>query len=236
MGKLMLGRSPVMFRFSLVILAALLLGILSVQSASAAAFLMEESPQKPQETLQPMFLEGADIYSDTTQDQVVLDTAKCGILLTYTGKQDGKWFSVTMGDVKGFVDGNYVTFDKKHDYCLAYFPTQPSVESVPASTQSSVASPPTGGGSYADMIAQAAGQYGADANWLISVASCESSFDPNARGAAGERGIFQFKVDTYYWLAGLSGYSGEDWTDSYNQSQVAAWAFANGFSYLWTCA
>jgi hypothetical protein len=224
-----------MFRFRLVILAALLLGILSVPSASAAALLMEESPQKTQETLQPMFLEGADIYSDTTQDQIVLDTAKCGILLTYTGKQDGKWFSVSMGDVKGFVDGNYVTFDKKHDYCLAYFPTQPSGESVPASTQSYGASTPSGGGSYADTVARAAAYYGADFNWLWAVAGCESGYRFEVWGAAGEYGPFQFMESTYYLFASLSGYGG-NWMNPVDQAYVAAWAFANGKASHWACA
>lgn len=42
-----------------------------------------------------------------------------------------------------------------------------------------------------DLITAAAGQYGVDPRLALAVAWQESHYDPNARGAAGEIGVFQ---------------------------------------------
>ena len=71
-----------------------------------------------------MFLDGADIYSDTTAEQVLLTTAECGTVLAYNGRQDGEWFHVTLGDINGWVNGYRVSFERSEDFCQKNFPAE----------------------------------------------------------------------------------------------------------------
>jgi len=71
--------------------------------------------------------------------------------------------------------------------------------------------------------------YGASHWELMSVAACESNFDPDTYGPYGEVGLFQWMPETWDWIA-----YGDRW-DSYDQIWSSAWAFANGYQSHWTC-
>ena len=43
--------------------------------------------------------------------------------------------------------------------------------------------------------------FGENAGAALSVAYCESGFDPNAVGASGERGLFQIHSTHWFWLS-----------------------------------
>lgn len=82
----------------------------------------------------------------------------------------------------------------------------------------------------AKTIRGAAARHDVSADWLIRVAACESDFNPNAVGNAGEIGIFQFLPQTFY------DNGGGDIHSVYDQAEVAATMFANNLSGQWTCA
>lgn len=89
-----------------------------------------------------------------------------------------------------------------------------------------------------ELIAAAAAEFGTDAARLERVGMCESTLDPLAVGDAQEIGVFQWLPLTWEWLARKSGlgYSIRDIADPAAQTRLTAWAFANGYAHLWTCA
>ena len=81
----------------------------------------------------------------------------------------------------------------------------------------------------ADEIASAAATYGVSYWTLMSVAACESNFDPATTGWAGEVGIFQWIPSTWEWIGQGDRYN------TYDQIWATARAFANGYAGHWTC-
>jgi hypothetical protein len=87
----------------------------------------------------------------------------------------------------------------------------------------------------ADWIAQtayAAAQYwSASYWWLMSIASCESNFDPGAyNGLTGVSGIMQFLPSTMEWISpGASPWSVSD------SMYTAAHMYVMGLAYMWDC-
>jgi soluble lytic murein transglycosylase-like protein len=82
-----------------------------------------------------------------------------------------------------------------------------------------------------EIIAAAAAEYGIGADYLMSVAWCESSLDPGAVSPAGYYGLFQFDQST--WAA----YGYGSIYDPVAQSRTAARMLAAGMSERWpNCA
>lgn len=80
-------------------------------------------------------------------------------------------------------------------------------------------------------IQTASNRYSVDYDWLMTIAACESDFVEDLVGPYGEIGTFQFLPSTFYWIKPY----GNIW-DVWDQADAAAWAFANGWSWLWTCS
>ena len=98
-----------------------------------------------------------------------------------------------------------------------------------------------GGGAIERIIRAAALGHGVDPDVMLNVARCESGpdIDVNAIGDGGlALGPFQFHTKSFMWLSRISGlgYELRDVADVEAQADVAAWAFANGWAHLWSCA
>jgi septal ring factor EnvC (AmiA/AmiB activator) len=95
--------------------------------------------------------------------------------------------------------------------------------------------PPTGGDipsrqAILQLIRAAAARFGANADQMVRVATCESGLNPRAydRGS-GASGLFQFMPGTFY------GHGGHDIWDPSDQSNVAAQMFSQGQAGAWAC-
>lgn len=84
-------------------------------------------------------------------------------------------------------------------------------------------------GWISDAIYSAAAYYGVSSWLMLSIAACESNFDPSTVGWAGEIGIFQWLPSTWDWIG-----QGSIW-DTWDQAYSTAWALANGYASHWTC-
>jgi hypothetical protein len=80
---------------------------------------------------------------------------------------------------------------------------------------------------YERAIYDACSRYGCDPAQVIRVMYCESSGDPGAVGAQGERGLFQFHPQGE-WPHGA-------WYGPYEQIELAASLFAAGRADAWVC-
>lgn len=90
------------------------------------------------------------------------------------------------------------------------------------------------------VIVKWANYYGADANWLLRIAACESGFNPNAVApniidGGHPTGLFQH-VSTYWpSRAARYGVPGASIFDAEAQARVTAGMFADGQSSQWEC-
>jgi hypothetical protein len=93
------------------------------------------------------------------------------------------------------------------------------------------AEPAAAPASITEIVYSAAAEFGISGDYLLSVASCESSLDPWAYNAAGYQGLFQFDQQT--WAA-----YGYGWIyDAVAQARTAARLLAAGHSFRWpNCA
>lgn len=66
------------------------------------------------------------------------------------------------------------------------------------------------------------------------IIECESRWNENARGKAGEIGIAQFLPKTFYWMSELSGIEGSIY-DPEIQVKILNWALENNLGKYWTC-
>jgi soluble lytic murein transglycosylase-like protein len=90
---------------------------------------------------------------------------------------------------------------------------------------------PSDGGSVADLVYAAAGEFGIEGGYLLSVASCESGLDPGAVNPVGYYGLFQFDQTT--WAA----YGYGSIYDPAAQARTAARLLAAGQTSRWpNCA
>jgi len=90
---------------------------------------------------------------------------------------------------------------------------------------------PAPAGSIGGVIAAAAAEFGLSPDYLISVANCESSLNPNAANPAGYHGLFQFDQNT--WAA----YGYGSIYDPVAQARTAARLIAAGQASRWpNCA
>ena len=80
-------------------------------------------------------------------------------------------------------------------------------------------------------IHHAAWRHGVDGAWLEATARCESQLNPYAvNPRTGDSGLFQFNPTTWEMWGG-----GDIWS-VHDQSEKAAWAFANGLAHHWCCS
>jgi soluble lytic murein transglycosylase-like protein len=87
--------------------------------------------------------------------------------------------------------------------------------------------PPQREPSIERIVASAAGEYEVDADYLLSIAACESGLDPTAVNAAGYHGLFQFDRETW------SAYGYGDIYNPVAQARTAAALLAAGHSSRW---
>ncbi len=66
------------------------------------------------------------------------------------------------------------------------------------------------------------------------IVECESGWENDAVGKAGERGIAQFKQKTFEWMSELSGLKGS-WLNEDDQWNLLLWALENNLESHWTC-
>ena len=135
----------------------------------------------------------------------------------------GTWAYAYYGDAKGWLSLNVVR------------QVQVPAPQPPASTGAQTCFWNTWGSTVcapqwmADEIARAASTYGVSYWTLMSVAACESNFDPATTGWAGEVGIFQWIASTWAWIGQGDRYN------TYDQIWATASAFARGYASHWTC-
>lgn len=92
------------------------------------------------------------------------------------------------------------------------------------------------GSEYHAAIYDAAARYGTSGDWLIQVMCCESGGDAGALNPnTGDSGLFQYQPGTFYSFVDLMGGEYDDYWDPYQQIEVTAWAFANGYCDHWVC-
>jgi soluble lytic murein transglycosylase-like protein len=120
----------------------------------------------------------------------------------------------------------------------AAFASRPPVTpspSAPASAASAGpatdAAPAAPEGSIPDIVYAAAAEFGIDGPYLLAVAHCESTLNPNAYNPAGYHGLFQFDFSTW----GAYGYGSI--YDPVAQARTAARLLAAGQASRWpNCA
>ena len=91
----------------------------------------------------------------------------------------------------------------------------------------STAEAPADSGPIADLIFNAAAEFGVDGNYMYAMAMCESNLNPAAFNAAGYHGLFQFDQQT--WAAFGEG----DIYDPAAQARAAAKLVAAGETERW---
>ncbi len=84
---------------------------------------------------------------------------------------------------------------------------------------------------FEDAIYDACARHGCDGAHLVNTMYCESGGDPHAIGPNGEIGVLQFHPDTFYRIFG-----GSDIWNPWEQIDIAAFAFANGYADHWVCS
>jgi len=100
-----------------------------------------------------------------------------------------------------------------------------------AAPQEDTVSTSYGTGTIQQIIIDAANEYGIDPNWLLSIASCESGFNPRAYNPAGPYiGLFQYLQST--WDA--NGYGSI--YDPVAQARTTARMLSQGGASHWGCA
>lgn len=90
------------------------------------------------------------------------------------------------------------------------------------------------------MVRAAARKYGISEDYFVGVALCESTMNPSAvnynyyAGGGNPTGLFQYLPETFNRLSSRSGITGNI-LDPKVQSELTAWAFANGYANEWAC-
>lgn len=92
------------------------------------------------------------------------------------------------------------------------------------------------------IITAAANKYGLSPSYMIRVATCESSLDPNKvnhsyyAGGGNPSGLYQFIPSTWVHYSHKAGYGGASVFNPVAAANVASYAFAHGHSGEWACA
>lgn len=94
--------------------------------------------------------------------------------------------------------------------------------------------PPRIFGDFEGAIRSSCAIYGCNPEQLIRVMYCESGGRSNAVNGI-HKGLFQFNPRTFEVNARRAGVPGANIWDPYSQITVAAWMFANGQAWQWSC-
>lgn len=92
-----------------------------------------------------------------------------------------------------------------------------------------------------EIVREAARKYGLNEDYFVRVAVCESTLNPASvntnywAGGGHPSGLFQFLPETWTRLSGRAAMDGNVFNANDN-ANLAAWAFANGYSGEWECA
>ena len=108
---------------------------------------------------------------------------------------------------------------------------QPTPTPTPVQHITRIAIPPAASGDIASIIRAAAAQYGVSGDWMVEIATCESTLRSNAYNPVGPHyGLFQFLMSTFRANGGTNIW------DPADQSNVAARMLAHGQAWQWACA
>lgn len=112
------------------------------------------------------------------------------------------------------------------------FEERPTPTPSPTATVASAAETPGSySGSITDIIYAAAAEFGVSGDWMVAIATCESTLDPNAYNPAGYYGLFQYDQTTWAEFGYGSIY------DPVAQARTTAELLAMGQSSRWpSCA
>jgi uncharacterized protein YabE (DUF348 family) len=80
-----------------------------------------------------------------------------------------------------------------------------------------------------------ANHYGDSPSYLLSIARCESNFNPRARNPSGATGLFQFKPATFRTAASGAGIPNASIYDANSQARAAAWYISQYGGGAWAC-
>lgn len=101
------------------------------------------------------------------------------------------------------------------------------------------------GGDIVSIITASSNRHGVDPSYMVKVANCESTLNPAAvnrgyyAGGGNPSGLYQYLPETWSRISSRSPYGAQPWSEVFNahtNSNVTAWAFANGYSGEWACA
>lgn len=114
------------------------------------------------------------------------------------------------------------------------FENRPTPTPSPTQTPAAEAAPVATGsysGSVVDIIYAAAAEFGVSGDWMVAIAECESTLNPNAHNPAGYYGLFQYDQTTWAEFGYGSIY------DPVAQARTTAELLAAGQSSRWpSCA
>lgn len=113
-------------------------------------------------------------------------------------------------------------------------------KATPAPT-AAIAAPSAPAGGIEGIIRAAAAKHGLSGDYMVHIARCESTLNPNAvnynyyAGGGHPSGLYQFIPSTWARMSSQAGYGGASVFDATANANVAAWAFANGRASEWEC-
>lgn len=116
-----------------------------------------------------------------------------------------------------------------------------AIRAMVGAALASISTETTKANGVADIVYAAADRYGVRGDVLWSLALCESNGNPDAISArlningTSDCGLFQINELTWQWWLDVRGISANVWS-AYDNADMAAWAWANGYACHWSCA
>lgn len=190
--------------------------------------LVKSEPVAAQSTLQVTAQIGLNVRTGPGMEYQVITVMPLGTVVT-AYEQSGDWVHIDYAGTSGWSHGGWLAASSAAPAAAgtggsggATVPSNTCVDN----TWGSVSCAP---GWIAEAIFSAAATYGVDPWVLMRVAACESHFDPNAIGAAGEIGLFQIfpGEQSEYGIA-------NPW-DVWDSANGTARAFSQGKAFRWVC-
>lgn len=117
-------------------------------------------------------------------------------------------------------------------------PEQETAEATPAPAPAPEEQPLT----IEQIIRNAATKHGMNPDYMVAIAMCESTLNPEAvnygyyAGGGHPTGLFQYLPETWNRIGSRSPYGVRDVMNATHQAEVTAWAFANGYAGEWECS
>jgi Transglycosylase SLT domain len=106
-------------------------------------------------------------------------------------------------------------------------PSQPPAPPAPPAPVTTVAQVVSVGGTVQNMIVDRANQWRVSPYLMLSIARCESGYDPQAYNPSGASGLFQFMPSTFWAYASRIGETRSYWNPD-AAANVAAYAVSIG--------